>query len=86
MLYLGAILFILIFVVIAPQSQIFLLGLVSGAGAWIAAWAPFSYIILLILLVGPLVGIYVVRSWPQTVEPENPMSKYRKEMPVVDED
>jgi hypothetical protein len=86
MLYLGAVLFILLFILIAPQSQIFLLGLASGAGAWITAWAPFSYVILMILLVGPFAGIYVVRSWPQTVEPENPMSKYRKEVPVEEED
>jgi len=53
MMFLGAFLFILLFVMIAPQSQAYVLGLAGGAGTWIAAWAPFSYILLLILLVAP---------------------------------
>jgi len=80
-----AFLFILLFVMIAPQSQAYVLGLAGGAGTWIAAWAPFSYILLLILLVAPFVGMHLVRSWPERVDPENPMAKYRREMPL-DED
>jgi hypothetical protein len=85
MMFLGALLFVLIFVLIAPQSQAFMLGLANGAGAWLTAWAPFSYVLLLILLVAPVAGMYVVRTWPERVEPENPMAKYRKELPL-DED
>ena len=70
---------------IAPQSQAFLLGLATGAGAFLTAWAPFSYIFLLILLAAPCVGMYIVHTWPQRVDEENPMAKYRREMPL-DED
>ena len=85
MAYLGAILFILIFVLIAPQSRIFLLGLATGAGVWIANWAPFSYILLLILLAAPFAGMYLVRTAPERVDEENPMAKYRRELPIDDD-
>jgi hypothetical protein len=85
MMYLGLILFILVFALAAPQSQAFLLGLMNGASAWIAAWAPFSYLLLVILVVTPFIGIYVVRTWPVRVDEENPMAKYRREKPL-DED
>lgn len=85
MAFLGAILFVLIFVMIAPQTRIFLLGLAAGAGVWIADWAPFSYILLLILLAAPFAGMHLVRTAPLRVDEENPMAKYRKELPL-DED
>jgi hypothetical protein len=84
-MFLGAILFVLLFVLIAPQSRIFLLGLATGAGVWIAEWAPFSYVLLLILLAASFAGMYLVHTWPQRVDEENPMAKYRREMPL-DED
>jgi hypothetical protein len=84
-MFLGAILFVLFFVLLAPQSQAFLKELATGAGAFITAWAPFSYVLLLILLAAPCVGIYLVNTWPKRVVEENPMAKYRREMPL-DED
>jgi hypothetical protein len=77
--------FVLVFVVIAPQSRIFLAGLAAGAGSWIAAWAPISYILLLILLAASVAGIYLLRTWPVRVDEGNPMAKYRKDLPL-DED
>lgn len=85
MMFLGAFLFIIFFVMIAPKSQAFVLGLAAGAGAWISDWAPFSYILLVILVVAPFAGMHVVRTWPVRVDEENPMAKYRREMPL-DED
>ena len=85
MMFLGAFLFILFFVLIAPQSQAFLLGLATGASTWITDWAPVSYFLLLILLVAPIIGIHIIRSWPERVDPENPMAKYRREMPLDEE-
>ena len=64
MMFLGAFLFILFFVLIAPQSQHFLLSLATGASTWISDWAPISYILLVILLVAPVIGIHMIRSWP----------------------
>ena len=85
MMFLGIILFALIFVALAPQSRAFLAGLAAGAGAFLTAWSPFSYVLLLILVAAPCVGMYVVHTWPQRVDEENPLAKYRREMPL-DED
>ncbi len=85
MMCLGVVMFVLVFVLIAPQSRAFLLTLATGASAFLTAWAPFSYILLLILLAAPCVGMYIVHSWPQRVEEENPMAKYRREIPLDDE-
>ena len=84
-MYLGLVGFILVFVLAAPQSRLFLAGLATGAGAWIADWAPFSYILLLILLAAPFVGMHLVRTWPVRVDEENPMAKYRKENPLEED-
>jgi hypothetical protein len=46
---------------------------------WIHGWAPFSYIIILIIIAAPFVSIKIMNSWPKRVEPEDPMAKYRKE-------
>jgi hypothetical protein len=56
MMFLGAFLFILFFVMIAPQSQAYVLGLANGAGTWIAAWAPF---------IVRSVQLYFVTNYPQ---------------------
>ena len=78
----GLILFVLIFVVIAPQSQKFLLGVAASTVAFLTAWAPFSYLLVLIVLAAPFVGMYLVNNAPRTVVPENPMAKYKKEVPL----
>ena len=85
MMYLGAILFVLIFILLAPQTRAFLEGTVMGLIAFMTAWAPFSYILLLILLGCLFAGVYIVHSWPAHVEPENPMAKYRREAPMEEE-
>jgi hypothetical protein len=77
----GAILFMLVFVGIAPQSRAFLTGVLAHSVESLNAWAPISYLVLLILLAAPVVSVMVVKSWPVKVEPENPMAKYRKELP-----
>jgi len=83
--YLGTILFILMFVLISGKTRAFLLGLATGASSFITAWAPFSYILLLLLLAAPCVGMYLVHTWPPRVDEENPMAKYRREMPLDDD-
>ena len=85
MMFLGAFLFILFFVLIAPQSQAFLLGLAAGAAAFITGWAPFSYVFLLILVAAPFIGMYLVHTWPQRADPENPMAKYCNEIPFEED-
>jgi hypothetical protein len=78
-MFLGACLFALVFVLIAPPSRAFLLASLTGASTWMLAWAPFSFILVAIGVAAPLVGLYVIKTWPVHVEPENPMAKYRRD-------
>jgi len=64
---------------IAPPSRAFVLSSLAGGAAWITHWAPFSFILLAILVAAPVVSIIIVRTWPVHVEPENPMAKYRRD-------
>ena len=81
MMFLGAFLFTMFFVLLAPQTRNFLGGVMLGAGKFINDFAPFSYILLLLLFAALGAGIYLVRSWPERVDPENPMAKYNRETP-----
>jgi hypothetical protein len=75
--YLGCILFGLIFVVMMGQSTGALGARVDRTLTWLHAWAPFSYILLLILLAAPVVSLKIMNSWPKHEEPEDPMARYR---------
>jgi len=74
LMFLGSALFALVFLLIAPASRAFLVGSVSGGSAWFWSWAPFSFILAAVVLVAPFVSIYLIRTWPEKVEPENPMA------------
>ena len=84
-MFLGSTLFALFFLFLAPSTRAFILGSLAGGSAWLASWAPFSYILLAIAIAAPIVSIHMIRSWPAHVEPENPMAKYRRD-PLEDVD
>jgi hypothetical protein len=84
-MFLGATLFALLFIMIAPASRAFVIGCFSGAATWITGWAPFSFVIIAIVVGAGLYSIHLVRTWPVHVEPENPMAKYRRD-PLLEPD
>ena len=53
--------------------------------AWVHAWAPLSYILLLILVAAPIASVKIVHSWPKHKEPEDPMVRYRRGDDVIDD-
>ena len=73
----GAVLFLLFFILIAPPSRRLLAGWFSQAGTWIDAWAPFSYIIVALLIVAPIVSFLLLHRWPKIPEPDNPLARYK---------
>jgi hypothetical protein len=75
----GAALFLLMFVLIAPQTRKWLIGMLGNSGGWLSNWAPFSYIILMVLLVAAFFSLYLMMHWPKTPEPENPLAKYKRD-------
>ena len=75
--YLGCLLFGLIFLVISAKATGALGERVNQTLAWLHAWAPFSYVLILIVLAAPVVSFKIMHSWPKHVEPEDPMARYR---------
>lgn len=72
------------FLMIAPQSREFLVSHVTSAGEQIHAWAPFSYVAVMLFLIAPFASMYLVQKWPEKPEPEDPMAKYKKDIPFED--
>lgn len=77
-------LFLLVFILIAPQSRSYLGDHLVEVGKWINAWSPISYLLLLMLPAAGLASAYIVKNWPERIEPENPMAKYRKDAAIED--
>jgi Fe2+ transport system protein B len=75
MMYLASMLFALVFVLIAPPCRRFIAQHLEQMNAW----APYSYIVLLLVLIAPIAVIIVINRLPKIVEPEDPMAKYRHE-------
>ena len=67
----------ILFLLIMPACREFLFGSLSKSADWFVAWAPFSYIIVFIMLMAPLVCAYVVKSGPKLQEPEDPLARYK---------
>jgi hypothetical protein len=83
--YLGCILFALIFVLMTAKSTGALGARVDATLFWLHAWAPFSYLLLLILLAAPVVSLKIMNSWPKHKEAEDPMARYRHGEDVIDD-
>jgi Na+/phosphate symporter len=81
---LGAALFLIFFILIAPASRALVTRWLSEAGAWAVAWAPLSYIVLLMLIAAPFVSFYLMSRWPKIPDPENPLARYKQEDVEVD--
>jgi hypothetical protein len=64
---------------IAPKSRAFLAANLDSVGGFMMSWAPFSFVLAAIILAAPFVSIYLIKTWPAKVEPENPMAKYRRD-------
>lgn len=73
----GPIIFLLCFVLIAPQSRAFLLTIFSDTTDWITRTAPFSYFVLILLLIAGIASMLLMAKWPEVPEPENPLAKYK---------
>jgi hypothetical protein len=71
--------FLIIFVLMMPKIRDPLLQMLGGAGEWIGKYAPFSYIVLGVLMAATIAALALMIKWPGAPEPENPMAKYKKQ-------
>ena len=83
--YLGCILFGLVFLFLSPKVRDTLTSRFGMSTEWISGWAPFSYIVIALLLVAPLAGIIVLKTAPKIEEPENPLAKYKREAALLED-
>lgn len=85
MAILGTVLFALFFILLAPASRAMIAGVFAGAGHWILKWAPYSYLVLAIVIMVPAVAALTVIKWPQPPEPENPLARYKRADDVLED-
>ena len=85
MAYLGTLLFALFFILLSSKSREFLGNVFAGAGDFIDKWAPFSYIVLAIIVLVPVIAAITLIKWPQPPEPENPMARYKGAEDVLED-
>jgi hypothetical protein len=79
MAFLGCALFGLFFLYMTSQQNGTLQERMTGTMDWLHKWAPYSYLIIAIVLLSPLAMVKIMNSWPKRAEPEDPMAKYRRE-------
>jgi hypothetical protein len=85
MAYLGCILFGMVFLFLSPKTRGMVTARFGVSTEWIQGSAPFSYIIIAILLLAPLAGVVVLKTAPKIVEPDNPLAKLKREEAIHDE-
>jgi hypothetical protein len=71
--------FVIVFLLITPQSRALIQTWMGGAGNWVTAWAPLSYLIVGFVIAAPVAALLLMMKWPKPVEPENPLARYKHE-------
>jgi len=69
--YLGCLLFGLLFLAMTAQTHSGLHTRLEQTLSWIRDWSPFSYLIILGMLISAVVAIKLVATWPEQERPED---------------
>ena len=85
MAYLGTILFALFFLFLSSKSRAFIGGAFCAAGDLLDKYAPYSYIVLAIVVLVPTLVALLLIKWPQPAEPENPLARYKNAQDVIED-
>jgi phosphotransferase system glucose/maltose/N-acetylglucosamine-specific IIC component len=84
MAFIGALLFALIFMLLKSSIRNPIIASLTNAGHWMVAWAPYSFIILaLVLFIAPVASFLIMKRWPETPEPEDPLARYKNADDVI---
>jgi len=75
----GAILFLLFFLAIAPQSRAFIAGSLTATVARLHEWGAISPFLILTFASAPILSVVLMKLWPKREDPEDPMAHYRHE-------
>jgi len=74
-----------IFAMLMPASRNMVGHALSGAGEWIGKYAPFSYVVLVIILIVPIVATILVMNVKPPPEPENPLARFKNADDVLED-
>ena len=75
----GASLFLVFFLLIAPKTRAIISGMLGQSGDWISHYAPFSYVVLMVVAAAGLFSLTLMVRWPKVPEPENPLAKFKRD-------
>ena len=84
--YIGCALFALMFFVMTAQTSGSIHDRLSQSMSWLHDWSPYSYLMILILVIAGIVSAMSTMSVPEREEPEDPMAKYRRQAMDLPED
>lgn len=76
--------FAVFFILLNPKAKAILGTWMGDAGTWMVAWAPFSYLIIALAIMAPVVAALLMLKWPKVPEPENPLARYKYDDVVPD--
>lgn len=74
---LGTGIFLLIFLLLAPQSRAILDSVANRAGDWMERWAPYSYLVVVASLLVPLIALLIMFQRPTAPKRQKPLASYR---------
>jgi hypothetical protein len=83
-MYLGPVIFLLFFAFMSAtvrEKTFFAIGTVMH---WIAMNQPFSYLVVMVVLMAPILSYVLIVRWPRTPEADNPLARYRREHPDME--
>lgn len=75
-MYIGAILFLLVFVAIHPESRGYVIGLFDTASVSVRNGGSFSFFLVVIAIVASLLCLLLVKFGPVRHDPRNVFSNY----------
>ncbi|MBZ5726554.1 MAG: hypothetical protein LAP87_16330 [Acidobacteriia bacterium] len=76
--------FLIGFLLISSSSRATLGGWLGNASKWIGDWAPFSYVIILLVIAASIVPVVLMARWPRREDPVNPMARYKDDEVLPD--
>jgi len=77
MAILGSLLFAMIFALLSPQIREWFAAALVSDGEWMNKFAPYSYVLLAVILIVPIFAVLGVFNAPKPAEPENPLARYK---------
>ncbi|HEY1337245.1 MAG TPA: hypothetical protein VGF59_07030 [Bryobacteraceae bacterium] len=83
MAFIGAALFALIFILLKSSVRHTIFASLASGADWVVSAAPYSFIVVILVLVAPIASFILMKRWPEVQEPENPLARYKNADDVI---